>query len=73
MKSYTRPSRAKPARDSSRKQLATSREIAEIIGISIYTVYEWTKLGRIPVIRLTPRTIRYDIDAVLAALQEGAA
>jgi len=53
--------------------LSTAKEIAEIIGISTYTVYEWTRLRRIPVIRLTPRTIRYDIDAVLAALKEGGA
>jgi excisionase family DNA binding protein len=63
--------RSKPARNLARKPLATAREIAEIVGVSTWTVYSWARSKRIPVIRATDRIVRFDADAVLAALEGG--
>jgi len=63
--------RTKPARTQTRKPLATAREIAEIVGVSTWTVYNWARSKRIPVIRATERIVRFDADAVLAALEGG--
>ncbi len=65
------PLRHKPARTQTHKPLATAREIAEIVGVSTWTVYNWARSKRIPVIRATDRIIRFDADAVLAALEGG--
>ena len=63
--------RTKPSRTPARKPLATAREIAELLGISTWTVYSWARSKRIPVIRATDRIVRFDADAVLAALEGG--
>jgi excisionase family DNA binding protein len=63
--------RSKPARNLARKPLSTAREIAEILGVSTWTVYDWARSARIPAIRATPRIVRFDADAVLAALEGG--
>lgn len=63
--------RSKPSRNLARKPLSTAREIAEILGVSTWTVYDWSRSGRIPAIRATPRVVRFDADAVLAALEGG--
>jgi excisionase family DNA binding protein len=63
--------RSKPARNLAHKPLSTAREIAEILGVSTWTVYDWARSGRIPAIRATPRIVRFDADAVLAALEGG--
>ena len=63
--------RTKPSRNLARKPLSTAREIAEILGVSTWTVYSWARSKRIPVIRATPRIVRFDADAVLAALEGG--
>jgi predicted site-specific integrase-resolvase len=68
----TRPTpRSKPSRNLARKPLSTAREIGEIFGVSTWTVYSWARSKRIPVIRATPRIVRFDADAVLAALEGG--
>ena len=64
-------SRSKPARTLTRKPLATAAEIAEIVGVSTWLVYSWARSKRIPAIRATPRIVRFDADAVLAALEGG--
>lgn len=63
--------RSKPSRNLARKPLSTAKEIAEILGVSTWTVYDWSRSGRIPAIRATPRVVRFDADAVLAALEGG--
>ena len=63
--------RTKPSRNLARKPLSTAREIAEIVGVSTWTVYSWARDERIHVIRATPRIVRFDADAVLAALEGG--
>jgi excisionase family DNA binding protein len=71
MKKLNSSPRSKPARNLARKPLSTAREIAEILGVSTWTVYDWSRSGRIPAIRATPRVVRFDVDAVLAALEGG--
>ena len=63
--------RSKPARTSNRKPLATAREVAELVGVSTWTVYGWARRGLIPAIRVTDRILRFDADAVIAALEGG--
>ena len=69
-----RPSpRSKPARTPTRKPLATAREVAELLGVSTWTVYSWSRKGTIPSLRATDRILRFDADAVIAALEGGRA
>ena len=63
--------RSKPARTSNRKPLATAREVTELVGVSTWTVYGWARRGTIPAIRATDRILRFDADAVIAALEGG--
>jgi excisionase family DNA binding protein len=63
--------RPKQSRTPNRKPLSTAREIAELLGVSTWTVYGWARDQRIPTIRATPRIVRFDADAVIAALEGG--
>jgi excisionase family DNA binding protein len=65
--------RSKPARTTNHKPLFTARELAELLGVSTWTVYAWARSKRIPALRATPRIVRFDGDAVLAALKKGGA
>ena len=48
--------------------LLTSRQIAEQFGVTVDTVRTWVRQGRIPFVRVTRRTIRFDPAQVVAAL-----
>ena len=48
--------------------LLTSAELAARLGIRPATVLEWHRKGRIPVRRLSPKVLRFDLAEVLAAL-----
>lgn len=52
--------------------LVTAKMIAEkVLGVrTSSTVLRLAKSGKIPVIRLTPSLIRFDLEAVRAALQK---
>ena len=50
--------------------LLTRREVAEMLGISIATVHNWTKAGKIPHLKIGG-VIRYVYEDVLAAAQKG--
>lgn len=50
------------------ERLMTATQVAAWIGVHVGTVRLWARLGRIPVLRLSARTIRYDPEAVRAAL-----
>jgi len=63
--------RSKPARTLTRKPLYTARELAELIGVSTWTVYSWARKKTIPSLRATDRIVRFDADAVIAALEGG--
>lgn len=66
-----RSQRLKPARTPTRKPLFTAREIAELLGVSTWTVYAWARRGTIPALRATDRILRFDAEAVIAALEGG--
>jgi excisionase family DNA binding protein len=49
-------------------ELVTARELAKRLRVSPETVRMWTRRGLIPVLRLSPKVIRYNAEAVVAAL-----
>lgn len=49
-------------------ELLTSKELAERLKISQYTVRQWAKRGKIPRITYSDTIHRYDLDAVKAVL-----
>jgi predicted site-specific integrase-resolvase len=49
-------------------ELLTSRELGEAIRFPHRTIQRWTQEGLIPVIYIGHRTLRYDLEAVKAAL-----
>ena len=48
--------------------LLTARDLAERLRVSPETVREWARRGCIPALRLSPKALRFDAKAVLAAL-----
>ena len=51
-------------------KLLSARELADHIGVSTRSIQNWCKAGRLPSISITPRCIRFDADAVAAALRD---
>ena len=51
-----------------RDEFLTARQLAEFLKVSESTVRKLSREGRIPVVRLTPRLARYNLHAVLRAL-----
>jgi excisionase family DNA binding protein len=51
-----------------REDFLTARQLAEVLQVSESTVRKLSREGRIPVVRLTPRLARYNLHAVLRAL-----
>ena len=51
-----------------REEFLTARQLAEILQVSESTVYRLAQRRRIPSVRLTPRIIRFHLDAVREAL-----
>lgn len=51
------------------QQLVDAATVGDAIGVRAATVREWAKEGRIPALRLSPRTIRFDLAEVLATLK----
>ena len=49
-------------------QLINAHDLARRLGVKTNTVHVWAKDGRIPCMRVGQKTIRFDADAVLAAL-----
>lgn len=50
-------------------ELITRKETAEILGVSLPTLHDWTKKGMIPAKRIGTR-VRYDKQAVLDAMKD---
>lgn len=53
---------------SDREEFLTARQLAEILQVSESTVRRLAQKRRIPSVRLTPRLIRFHLDAVRDAL-----
>jgi excisionase family DNA binding protein len=51
-----------------RQEFLTARQLADFLQVSESTVRKLSREGRIPVVRLTPRLARYNLAAVLRAL-----
>ena len=51
-----------------REEFLTAHQLAEILQVSETTVYRLAHKRRIPSVRLTPRIIRFHLDAVREAL-----
>jgi excisionase family DNA binding protein len=49
-------------------ELLTARELAKRLRVSPETVRAWARRGCIPMLRLSPKVIRYNAEAVLAVL-----
>jgi excisionase family DNA binding protein len=47
--------------------LMTTRELARQLRVSDETVRAWARRGLIPTVQLSPKVIRYNLEAVLAA------
>lgn len=54
-----------------RGEFLTARQLAEILQVSETTVRRLAREGHIPVVRVTPRLTRYNLRAVLRALDGG--
>ena len=50
--------------------LLTADELGEALAVSADTVRAWAREGRIPVVRITARTLRFDWQSVLRALAQ---
>jgi excisionase family DNA binding protein len=44
-------------------KLATAKELADYLGVHVKTVLKWARAGAIPVIRLSKRCLRFDLQA----------
>jgi len=51
-----------------REEFLTARQLADILQVSESTVYRLAQKRRIPSVRLTPRIVRFHLDAVRDAL-----
>ena len=52
------------------KELLNYAELGEVLGVSARTVRRMVADGRIPVIRMSQRTLRFDKEKVLTALNK---
>lgn len=55
------------------RSLVTASEMADILKLSVETVWRYTRDGKIPYVEMSGRQYRYDPEAVLASLGIGAA
>lgn len=49
-------------------ELLTAAEMAARLRIKPTTLQEWAREGRVPSVRITPKVIRFDADAVILSL-----
>jgi excisionase family DNA binding protein len=52
-------------------EFLTAEEVAGRLRVEPSTVWKWGRTGRIPVVKLTSKVIRYRLADVLAALESG--
>jgi excisionase family DNA binding protein len=51
--------------------LVTTSELAVMLGVTADTIRGWARSGRIPCLRVGRKTLRFDREAVLAAIRDG--
>jgi excisionase family DNA binding protein len=51
-------------------ELLTADQLAERLHLRPRTVQAWARQGRIPVVRLSPKVVRFDWAAVLTAIRD---
>lgn len=54
------------------ESLLTPEQMAEELDVGVQTILRWARENRIPSVRITPRTIRFDRPMVLDALKRRA-
>lgn len=54
-------------------RLVTAEQLAAHLSVNRFTVYRWVERGQIPHVRLGTKTLRFELDAVLAAMRNGGA
>ncbi len=50
------------------KKLLTAEDMAQELDVSPSTITEWGRQGKIPRVKISPKIIRYDKDAILHVL-----
>jgi excisionase family DNA binding protein len=51
------------------QRLFTAAEVAKIMGVTTDRIWELSRAGRLPTVKLGQRTLRYRPDAVAAAIE----
>jgi excisionase family DNA binding protein len=59
---------ADSSKSAAREEILTARQLAELLKVSETTVRRLAREGRIPALRITPRLLRFQLKAVLSAL-----
>jgi excisionase family DNA binding protein len=72
MKKGRWPSTFTPGGNSMSLELLTADEIAERLRLRPRTVRQWARRGLIPVIRLSPKVVRFELADVVAAVRSRA-
>ncbi len=52
------------------KLMLTAEEVADMLGVARFTVWDWTKKGRIPHVRINNHSVRYFPDDVMEFLKK---
>jgi excisionase family DNA binding protein len=52
-------------------KLIQAKRASELLSVSLQRLYELARLGIVPVVRLGPRQIRFDEDALIAWARSG--
>ncbi|MFC1479160.1 hypothetical protein ACFL6F_01050 [Planctomycetota bacterium] len=53
-----------------KQELLSAKELGERLSVSPLTVARWGREGLIPQVKLSRKTIRYDFESVIEALQK---
>jgi hypothetical protein len=51
-------------------KLVNAGDLAAVIGVRVSTMHKWARLGRVPCIRPTSRTLGFDLDEVIRAMEQ---
>lgn len=66
---FSLPSQSEVPHNTNTRRLVTADELAVLFGVTTETIRHWARDGRIPCLRVGQKTIRFDRDAVLRAIQ----